>query len=229
MGRQAALHSIAYYPTHTTAINGDPPQLLSGTTRPLRMLRGVQGSCRCGCARQTSAHHTARCPPDDPSAFSLPTKHGLSLGSHSRGCVAAPSIRGLCAPSRCANCANCASTAAGCGARRRRRCGRMLSRLTALVGGGSTLPFELGEEFPSSSSFCGWKHWRGTSRADGSPVSIFRVAAASKSVQRLEAARNAARRLRMLRVRVWTCEALLSIAHDNQPLPPRLFCSIPTC
>ncbi|EFN51516.1 hypothetical protein CHLNCDRAFT_140213 [Chlorella variabilis] len=75
----------------------------------------------------------------------------------------------------------------------------MFSKLTALVGGGSGLPFDLGEEFPSSSSFCNWQHFRGTTKADGSPVSVFRLAGPSKGDQRLEAGRNAAKRLRTLR------------------------------
>ena len=73
----------------------------------------------------------------------------------------------------------------------------MFSRLTALVGGGSSLPFELGDQLPSS--FASWQHYRGTSRADGSPVSVFRLAAASKSDARLEAGRHGVKRLRTLR------------------------------
>jgi SCY1-like protein 1 len=74
----------------------------------------------------------------------------------------------------------------------------MFSRLTALVGGGSSLPFELGEEFPPSSAFCNWQHFRATAKADGAPVSVFRLAA-PKGDARLDAARNGAKRLRALR------------------------------
>lgn len=74
----------------------------------------------------------------------------------------------------------------------------MFSRLTALVGGGSSLPFELGEEFPPSSAFCNWQHFRATAKADGAPVSAFRLAA-PKGDARLDAARNGAKRLRALR------------------------------
>ena len=75
--------------------------------------------------------------------------------------------------------------------------GGMFSRLSALVGGGSSLPFELGDQLPSS--FGSWQHYRGTSRADGSPVSVFRLAAAGKSDSRLEAGRHGVKRLRTLR------------------------------
>ena len=67
------------------------------------------------------------------------------------------------------------------------------------MGGGTSLPFELGEQFPQAFSFGSWQHHRGTSRADGSSVSVFRLAAPGKSDARLDAGRNAVRRLRTLR------------------------------
>lgn len=74
----------------------------------------------------------------------------------------------------------------------------MLSRLTAALGvGGPALPFELGE--PLACSWGSWQHYRGTWRADGGPVSVFRLAAASKSDARLEAGRAAVKRLRATR------------------------------
>ncbi|KAL4423761.1 hypothetical protein ABPG75_001062 [Micractinium tetrahymenae] len=74
----------------------------------------------------------------------------------------------------------------------------MFSRLTALVSG-TSLPFDLGEEFPRGSGFGSWQHFRGTLRADGSPVSVFRLATPGKGDARLEAGRHGVKRLRTLR------------------------------
>ncbi|KAL4446317.1 hypothetical protein ABPG77_003124 [Micractinium sp. CCAP 211/92] len=74
----------------------------------------------------------------------------------------------------------------------------MFSRLTALVSG-TSLPFDLGEEFARSSGFGSWQHFRGTLRADGSAVSVFRLAAPGKGDARLEAGRHGVKRLRTLR------------------------------
>ncbi|GAB4824254.1 hypothetical protein N2152v2_011300 [Parachlorella kessleri] len=73
----------------------------------------------------------------------------------------------------------------------------MFARLTALVSSGSSLPFELGE--PLGSTWGAWAHFRGTAKADGSSVSVFRISAQSKQDPKLVAARNGAKRLRMLR------------------------------
>ncbi|KAI7844908.1 hypothetical protein COHA_001556 [Chlorella ohadii] len=74
----------------------------------------------------------------------------------------------------------------------------MFSRLTALAGlGGASLPFELGEQQPCH--FGSWQHYRGTARADGASVSVWRLAATSKSDARLEAGRHSVKRLRMTR------------------------------
>eukprot|EP00887_Chlorella_sp_A99_P002497 scaffold6.g2497.t1 len=72
----------------------------------------------------------------------------------------------------------------------------MFSRLTALVGGGPQLPFELGE--PASSAWAQWQLYHGTLRADGSPVSVF-CTAAQPGDPKLGAARNCVKRLRTLR------------------------------
>lgn len=72
----------------------------------------------------------------------------------------------------------------------------MFARLTALVSSGSSLPFELGEPFPSS--WGAWTHYRATAKADGSAVSVFRVSAAAKQDPKLVAARNGVRRLKMV-------------------------------
>lgn len=74
----------------------------------------------------------------------------------------------------------------------------MFSRLTALVSG-TSLPFDLGEEFPRGSGFGSWQHFRGTLRADGAAVSVFRLAAPGKGDARLEAGRHGVKRLRTLR------------------------------
>ena len=73
----------------------------------------------------------------------------------------------------------------------------MLSRLTALVGGGTALPFEVGEA--QAHGLGSWQHFRGTLRSDQSPVSVWRLAAPSKTDARLEAGRHGAKRLRMTR------------------------------
>ena len=70
----------------------------------------------------------------------------------------------------------------------------MFAKLTSLVGGGVTLPFEIGE--PYSSAWGQWRHSRGTLKADGSPVSVFSISAINKEDPRLRAARNGVKRLR---------------------------------
>lgn len=77
-------------------------------------------------------------------------------------------------------------------------CAGMFSRLTALVSG-TSLPFDLGEEFPRGSGFGSWQHFRGTLRADSSAVSVFRLAAPGKGDARLDAGRHGVKRLRTLR------------------------------
>lgn len=72
----------------------------------------------------------------------------------------------------------------------------MFARLTALVGSGSALPFELGD--PQPAAWGQWAHYRGTWKADGTPVSIFRISATIKTDAKLNAARNSAKRLRMV-------------------------------
>ncbi len=72
----------------------------------------------------------------------------------------------------------------------------MFARLTALVSSGSGLPFELGEA--QSGTWGSWTHFRGTAKADGSPVSVFRISAQNKLDPKLVAARNGAKRLKMV-------------------------------
>jgi SCY1-like protein 1 len=75
----------------------------------------------------------------------------------------------------------------------------MFARLTALVGSGGGLPFEVGEAHPSA--WGQWAHFKGTLKADGSPVSVFRVSAPSANDPKLRAARNGVKRLRTVRRR----------------------------
>lgn len=77
----------------------------------------------------------------------------------------------------------------------------MLSRLTALVGGGSSLPFELLEPFPTA--WGAWTHYKATAKTDGSPVSVFKIAATNKSDPKLVAARNGVKRLRTVGAHCW--------------------------
>ena len=63
-----------------------------------------------------------------------------------------------------------------------------------LVGGANAFPYTLGQQFPSGGPV-GWKHFEGTSKEDGSRVSIFRVSG-SPSDHKLQAARNGVKRLK---------------------------------
>lgn len=73
----------------------------------------------------------------------------------------------------------------------------MFAKLTSLVGGGTTLPFEVGEAYRSA--WGAWTHYRGTLKADGSEVSVFRISAPIKDDVKLNIARNGVKRLRMVR------------------------------
>ena len=73
----------------------------------------------------------------------------------------------------------------------------MFAKLTSLVGGGITLPFDLGEPFPTA--WGQWTHYRATLKADGAPCSVFRISAMNKEDPRLRAARNGVKRLRTVR------------------------------
>ncbi|KAL6779810.1 hypothetical protein ACKKBG_A13815 [Auxenochlorella protothecoides x Auxenochlorella symbiontica] len=73
----------------------------------------------------------------------------------------------------------------------------MFARLTALVGSGNSLPFEVTGE--PSLIWGSWTHTSGKWKADGSAVSVFRVASSNPSDPKLAAARNGTKRLRTLR------------------------------
>lgn len=76
----------------------------------------------------------------------------------------------------------------------------MFARLTALVGTGSSLPFDVTGE--SNLVWGSWTHARGKWRADGSEVSVFRVSSSNPSDPKLAAARNGVKRLRTVR-EIW--------------------------
>ena len=70
----------------------------------------------------------------------------------------------------------------------------MLARLTALVGSTNSLSFDIKE--PKGSAWGQWTHHSGISKADGSEVSVFRIAASNGEDAKLQSARNGVKRLR---------------------------------
>lgn len=74
----------------------------------------------------------------------------------------------------------------------------MFAKLSALVGGGPALNYNVEPE-PYEVAWGCWTHFPGSSREDGSPVSVFRIAATDPNDLKLIAARNGVKRLRMLR------------------------------
>ncbi|CAN6549909.1 unnamed protein product [Malus baccata var. baccata] len=77
----------------------------------------------------------------------------------------------------------------------------MLKFLKGVVGGSGTgpkdLPYNIGE--PYLSAWGSWTHFRGTSKDDGTPVSIFSISGSSAQDGHLAAARNGVKRLRTVR------------------------------
>lgn len=77
----------------------------------------------------------------------------------------------------------------------------MLKFLKGVVAGSGTgvkdLPYNIGE--PYSSAWCSWTHHRGTSKDDGSPVSIFSLSGSNAQDGHLAAGRNGLKRLRTVR------------------------------
>ncbi|EFJ49788.1 hypothetical protein VOLCADRAFT_80567 [Volvox carteri f. nagariensis] len=73
----------------------------------------------------------------------------------------------------------------------------MFAKLTALVGGGYTFPYVIEE--PYDSAWGQWTHYRGKSKEDNSPVSIFKISATDPNDRKLVCARNGVKRLKMLR------------------------------
>ncbi|PRQ41448.1 putative protein kinase SCY1-SCYL1 family [Rosa chinensis] len=77
----------------------------------------------------------------------------------------------------------------------------MLKFLNRVVGGSGSgpkdLPYNIGEPYPSA--WGSWTHFRGTSKDDGSPVSIFSISGSNAQDGHLAAARNGVKRLRTVR------------------------------
>ncbi|XP_004297714.1 PREDICTED: probable inactive serine/threonine-protein kinase scy1 isoform X1 [Fragaria vesca subsp. vesca] len=77
----------------------------------------------------------------------------------------------------------------------------MLKFLNRVVGGSGSgpkdLPYNIGEPYPSA--WGSWSHCRGTSKDDGSQVSIFSITGSNAQDGHLAAARNGVKRLRTVR------------------------------
>ncbi|CAH9113069.1 unnamed protein product [Cuscuta europaea] len=77
----------------------------------------------------------------------------------------------------------------------------MLKFLKGVVAGSGTglkdLPYNIGE--PYSSAWGSWVHYRGTSKDDGAPVSIFALSGSNANDGHLAAGRNGVKRLRTVR------------------------------
>lgn len=77
----------------------------------------------------------------------------------------------------------------------------MFKFLKEVVGGSGTglrdLPYNIGEPYPSA--WGSWLHHRGTSKDDGSPVSIFSLSGTNAQDGHLAAGRNGVKRLRTVR------------------------------
>ncbi|KAK1373965.1 putative inactive serine/threonine-protein kinase scy1 [Heracleum sosnowskyi] len=75
---------------------------------------------------------------------------------------------------------------------------KFLQSVVAGSGAGlKDLPYIIGE--PYSSAWASWIHYRGTSKEDGSPVSIFSLSGSSTNDGHLAAGRNGVKRLRTVR------------------------------
>ncbi|GMI90509.1 cytoplasmic tRNA export protein [Hibiscus trionum] len=77
----------------------------------------------------------------------------------------------------------------------------MLKFLKGVVAGSGTglkdLPYNIGDPYPSA--WGSWSHFRGTSKDDGSPVSIFSLSGSNPQDGHLAAGRNGVKRLRTVR------------------------------
>lgn len=73
----------------------------------------------------------------------------------------------------------------------------MFAKLTALVGGGAALAYNIDQE-PYAVAWGCWTHHSGSAKEDGAAVSVFRIAAPDTGDRRLVAARNGVRRLKMV-------------------------------
>jgi SCY1-like protein 1 len=75
----------------------------------------------------------------------------------------------------------------------------MFAKLSALVAGGPALNFNVDPHQYDTAWGC-WTHHSGTSKEDGSAVSVFKIAAVDSNDVKLVAARNGVRRLKMVSV-----------------------------
>lgn len=73
----------------------------------------------------------------------------------------------------------------------------MFAKLSALVGGGYTFPYNVEDAYDVS--WGNWTHHRGTAKDDGAPVSIFKISSPDPQDRRLVVARNGVKRLKLLR------------------------------
>ncbi|GLT74526.1 hypothetical protein SLA2020_463160 [Shorea laevis] len=77
----------------------------------------------------------------------------------------------------------------------------MFKFLKGVVGGSAAgikdLPYNIGDPYPSA--WGSWSHFRGTSKDDGSPVSIFSLSGSNPQDGHLAAGRNGVKRLRTVR------------------------------
>lgn len=73
----------------------------------------------------------------------------------------------------------------------------MFAKLSALVGGGTSFPYNLGE--PYAVAWGCWSHFSGTGKEDGSRVSIFKATGQAGDTA-VSAARNGVKKLRTVSV-----------------------------
>ena len=73
----------------------------------------------------------------------------------------------------------------------------MFAKLSALVSSSPAFPYVIGDAFEDTWG-SGWTHARGTVKEDGTPVSVFKVSSSNRNDRNLQAARNGAKRLKMV-------------------------------
>lgn len=73
----------------------------------------------------------------------------------------------------------------------------MFAKLSAFVSSAPTFPYSTGASY--GTAWGCWTHHAGTKKDDSSEVSIFRISAQNKEDQKLQAARNGVKRLKLVR------------------------------